>query len=65
MAAGAPFDLDAAKARLGPAAVAAARRVVDAAPPMTVEQRERLRAIFASAPKRQAPAEAGERRDAA
>lgn len=38
-----------AEERLGPAAVAAARRVVDAAPPLSVEQREQLRAVFATA----------------
>lgn len=64
MTAGEQFDLEAAKARLGPVAVAAARRVVDAAPPMTVEQREHLRAIFASAPKRRTPG-VSQRRNAA
>ena len=34
---------------LGPAAIAAARRVVAAAPPLRPEQREQLRALFASA----------------
>jgi hypothetical protein len=33
---------------LPPAAIAAARRNVDAAPPIRPEQREQLRAVFAS-----------------
>lgn len=44
-----PFDRAAAVRRLGPAAVATARRIVDAAPPLSIEQREQIRAAFATA----------------
>lgn len=62
-----PFSRADAERRLGPAVVAKGRRVVDEAPPLSAELREQLRAVFASAPKRQAPAETGvnERRPAA
>ncbi|MFH8717290.1 hypothetical protein [Streptomyces zaomyceticus] len=49
MTAPAPFSRAAAEKRLGPAAVEAIHKVVDAAPPLRPEQREQLRAIFASA----------------
>lgn len=48
------FDRAAAERRLGPAVVAAARRQVAAAPLLTVERREQLRAVFATARHRQA-----------
>jgi hypothetical protein len=44
-----------AERRLGPAVVAKGRRVVDAAPPLSVEQHEQIRAVFASARTREAP----------
>lgn len=43
------FSVAAARARLGPAAVAAARRLVDAAPPLSIEQHAKLRAVFTTA----------------
>jgi len=49
MSAPQPFSLAAAERRLGPAAVEAARRNVEAAPPLRPELREQLRAVFASA----------------
>lgn len=49
MSAAPEFSLKEAERRLGPAAVEAARRLVDAAPPLRPEQREQLRAVFASA----------------
>lgn len=44
-----PFDRAAAMRRLGPAGVEKSRRNVAAAPPLRTEQREQLRAVFASA----------------
>ena len=44
-----PFDRAAAMRRLGPAGVQAIRHSVAAAPPLRTEQREQLRAAFASA----------------
>lgn len=51
------FSRAAAEQLLGPAVIAQARRVVDAAPPLRPELREQLRAVFASAREmqRQAP----------
>lgn len=43
------FDRAAAQKRLGPAGVDAVRRLVADAPPLRTEQREQLRAVFASA----------------
>lgn len=43
------FSLAEAERRLRPAVIEAARRSVDAAPPLRVEQREQIRAVFASA----------------
>ncbi|MEU3507605.1 hypothetical protein ABZ733_06715 [Streptomyces longwoodensis] len=43
------FSLAEAERRLGPAAIAAARRSVESAPPMRTELREQIRAVFASA----------------
>lgn len=43
------FDRAAAMRRLGPAGVKAIRRSVADAPPLRTEQREQLRAVFASA----------------
>lgn len=43
------FDRAAAEKRLGPAGVAKLRRLVADAPPLRTEQREQLRAVFASA----------------
>ncbi|HCA87539.1 MAG TPA: hypothetical protein DEQ61_19970 [Streptomyces sp.] len=48
-----PFSRAAAEDRLGPATVATARRLVDTAPPLSVETQERLRAVFATAAPRQ------------
>ncbi|MCX5229728.1 hypothetical protein [Streptomyces sp. NBC_00233] len=45
----APFDPAAARQRLGPEVVAAIERAVDAAPPLRAEQREQIRAVFATA----------------
>lgn len=45
------FDPAAAERRLGPVAVAAIRQCVADSPPLRVEQREALRAIFASVPR--------------
>lgn len=45
------FSLAEAERLLGPAVIEAARRNVDAAPPMRPELREQVRAVFASAPK--------------
>ncbi|MGW1463890.1 hypothetical protein ACWCPT_05980 [Streptomyces sp. NPDC002308] len=45
----APFSRAAAERRLGPAAVAAVRRIAAEAPALRQEQREQLRALFASA----------------
>ncbi|MGC5400169.1 hypothetical protein ACPXCP_31070 [Streptomyces sp. DT20] len=42
------FDRAAAARRLGPAGVEAIRRTVATAPPLRPEQREQLRALFAS-----------------
>jgi len=53
-----PFNRAAVEARLGPAVVDTARRVVDEAPPLTPEQRAKLRAVFTSAPARMAVREA-------
>jgi hypothetical protein len=52
------FSLAEAERLLGPAVIAQARRIVDAAPPLRPELREQLRAVFASAReiRRQAPA---------
>ncbi|MEU9264565.1 hypothetical protein AB0E04_03800 [Streptomyces sp. NPDC048251] len=46
---GAPFSLAEAERVLGPAVIEAARRSVDAAPPMRPELREQIRAVFMSA----------------
>ncbi|AZM91477.1 hypothetical protein [Streptomyces sp. W1SF4] len=46
-----PFSRADAERRLGPAAVAAVRALVDAAPPLRGETRMQLQAVFASAPK--------------
>lgn len=43
------FNRAEAERLLGPAAVAKARALADAAPPLSIEQREQLRAVFASA----------------
>lgn len=51
----APFSIAAARARLGSAAVDAIRASVDAAPPLRAEQREQLRAVFATARPRTTP----------
>lgn len=48
MSAGPLFDRAEAERRLGPAAVAAARRNAAAAPPLRPEQIEFLRGLFAS-----------------
>ena len=53
---GQPFSRAAAERRLGPAAVAAIARLVEAAPPLRAEQRMQLQAVFNSA--RPAPAQA-------
>lgn len=45
----APFSRAEAERLLGPEVVAAVRELVDAAPPLRPEQREQLRAVFASA----------------
>lgn len=45
----APFCRADAERLLGPAVIAAARALVDDAPPLRVEQREQVRAVFASA----------------
>lgn len=44
-----PWSRAAAEKRLGPAAVAAARRHASAAPPLSPEIRAKLRALFQSA----------------
>lgn len=44
-----PFDRRAIERRLGPVVLADIRRLVDEAPPLSTEQREHLRAVFASA----------------
>jgi hypothetical protein len=49
------FSLAEAERCLGPAAIAAARRSVDAAPPIRPERREQIRAVFASAPVARTP----------
>lgn len=51
----APFSMAAARERLGAAAVAALMEAVDAAPPLRAEQREQIRAVFATARPRTAP----------
>jgi hypothetical protein len=43
------FSREKAERLLGPAAIARARQIVDAAPPLSPEVREQLRALFASA----------------
>jgi hypothetical protein len=43
------FSLAEAERRLGPAAIAAARRSVEAAPPVRPEVREQIRSVFMSA----------------
>ncbi|WP_200303508.1 hypothetical protein [Streptomyces adelaidensis] len=43
------FSRERAERLLGPAAVARARQIADAAPPLRPEVREQLRAVFASA----------------
>lgn len=43
------FSLAEAERRLGPSAVEAARRSVEAAPPIRPEVREQIRAVFVSA----------------
>ncbi|WP_406324404.1 hypothetical protein [Streptomyces niveus] len=50
------FDPEAARLRLGPAAVAAIARHVADAPPLSAEQRMQLRAVFLSARSTAAPA---------
>ncbi|MGW6395443.1 hypothetical protein ACWFR1_34245 [Streptomyces sp. NPDC055103] len=50
----AAFSMAAARKRLGSNAVAAIERAVDAAPPLRAEQREQIRAVFATAHPRQA-----------
>lgn len=45
----APFCREEAERLLGPAGVAAVRELVDEAPPLRPEQRERLRELFVSA----------------
>lgn len=47
-----PFDLAPFIERLGAGVVAAARRVVDDAPPLTAEQTAQIRAVVRSAPRR-------------
>jgi hypothetical protein len=49
------FSLAEAEQCLGPAVIAAARRSVDAAPPIRPERREQIRAVFASAPAARTP----------
>lgn len=49
MTARAPFSRAAAQERLGPAAMEAIKKSVADAPPLRPEQREQLRAIFATA----------------
>ncbi|MFC9681339.1 hypothetical protein [Streptomyces sp. NPDC056948] len=49
MAAAPRFSLAEAERLLGPAVVETVRRQVDAAPPLRPEQREQVRAVFASA----------------
>lgn len=44
-----PFSRAEAERLLGPAAVARARQLVDEAPPLSPEIREKLRALFLSA----------------
>lgn len=46
-----PFSREAAAHRLGPAAVAAVKALVDAAPQLSGETRMQLQAVFASVPK--------------
>lgn len=53
---GQPFNRATAEHRLGPAAVAAIARIVEAAPPLRAEQRMQLQAVFNSA--RSAPVQA-------
>ncbi|MZE53775.1 hypothetical protein GTY86_35780 [Streptomyces sp. SID5770] len=53
-----PFSLAAARERLGADAVAAIERAVAAAPPLRAEQREQIRAVFATARPRQVTAPA-------
>ncbi|MEU2402760.1 hypothetical protein ABZ609_00240 [Streptomyces rubiginosohelvolus] len=43
------FDRRAVERRLGPAVLADIRRLVDEAPPLSTEQLENLRSMFASA----------------
>ncbi|MFB6626452.1 hypothetical protein ACFCWD_28790 [Streptomyces sp. NPDC056374] len=50
------FSMAAARQRLGANAVAAIERAVDAAPPLRAEQREQIRAVFATARPRQVTA---------
>jgi hypothetical protein len=45
----AEFSREKAERLLGPAAIARARQIVDAAPPLSPEVREKLRAVFATA----------------
>lgn len=49
MSAAQEFSVAEAERRLGPAAVEAVRRAVEAAPPLRPEVREQLRALFATA----------------
>lgn len=51
----APFDMAAARKRLGPQAVAAIERAVAEAPPLRPETREQIRAVFATARPRKIP----------
>lgn len=44
-----PFCRTCAESRLGPAAIEKARRVVAEAPPMSIELKAKVRAVFASA----------------
>ncbi|MEU9861282.1 hypothetical protein AB0D99_10420 [Streptomyces sp. NPDC047971] len=43
------FSMAAAEQRFGPAAMEAIEKSVAAAPPLTAERREQIRAVFASA----------------
>lgn len=52
----AAFSRSAAEQRLGPAAVAAIKKSVAEAPLLRTEQREQLRAVFATARPREATA---------
>lgn len=51
----APFSRAEAERLLGPDVIAAIRELVDEAPPLRPEQREQIRAVFASARPARAP----------